>query len=65
LVVQNYNPEQKALRFEKKKDAMRAIRTALKYRELDVAEAALLVEKARLEPADALEDLANQENAAQ
>ena len=43
--------------FEKKKDAMRAIRTKLKYRGLDVEEAARLMELARKDPEEVFEEL--------
>ncbi len=62
LIVQNANPAQMAERFEKKKDAMRAIRTALKYRNLDLIVAAELVEIARVDPGQALDDLSNQQS---
>lgn len=60
LVIQNVNPTNRAETFERKKDAMRAIRTALKFREMDVIEAAELIEIARRNPSQALEDLSNQ-----
>jgi hypothetical protein len=62
LVVQNANPAQMAATFEKKKDVMRAIRTALKFRGLEVKVAAKLMETARTDPEKALDELAGHES---
>lgn len=60
LIIQTANPEQRAQRFELKKDAMRSIRTSLKYRGMDVEKAAELQEIAREDPRQALDALATQ-----
>ena len=60
LIIQTANPGQIAERCEQKKDAMRAIRTALKFRALDLAVAAELVELARDDPRQALDYLSKQ-----
>lgn len=57
MIVQNANPAQMSETAEKKKDAMRAIRTELKYRDLDVQEAASIVEIARRDPEKAIDML--------
>ena len=61
LIVQNANPAKMAEGFEKKKDAMRAIRTAVKYRSLDLNEAAEFMETARDDPERVLELLSKNE----
>jgi hypothetical protein len=57
VIIQTANPAQKAERFEKKKDALRAIKTAMKFRDLEVSLAAELVELARSDPSVAFENL--------
>lgn len=54
MIIQNAKPAQMAEQFEKKKDAMRSIRTALKFRNMELDEAARLIEIARAEPAHIL-----------
>ena len=58
LVVQQGKPGQKAETWEKKKDAMRAIRTGLLFRGLELKKAAELMEAARSDPETAVDDLA-------
>ncbi len=62
MVVQNANPSVMAQNSEKKKDAMRAIRTELKYRGLSVKGAAKLVQTARQDPEKAIDMLLNSES---
>lgn len=62
LITQNANPAQLAISFEKKKDAMRAIRTELKFRGLEVNMAAKLMEMARRDPEKAMDALASIQN---
>lgn len=62
LVVQTANPAGLAETFEKKKDAMRALRTELKYRDLDIKVAARLMETARTDPEKAMDTLASIQN---
>jgi hypothetical protein len=62
MIVQNANPSVMAQNSEKKKDAMRAIRTDLKYRGLSVKDAARLVQTARKDPDKATDMLLSSES---
>lgn len=63
MIVQNASPAQMAETSEKKKDAMRAIRTELRYRDLNVRAAAKLVQTARRDPEKAIDMLLSQSSA--